>query len=114
MAQNIALKDQTIEHSATGMTPAYDISGFSALDITFIVTEMSGTSPVVDLVLEHSPDKVHWRSLYEDFHQGVFMRKDAVGSETIRICKFSRYIRASWEMGGTSPVVKFEIYATAR
>jgi len=44
----------------------------------------------------------------------VFVRKDAVGSESIRICKSSRYIRAAWEMGGTNPVVKFEIYATAR
>jgi len=114
MAQNFALKDQTIEHSATGMTPAYDVSGFSALDITFIVTEMTGTSPVLDLWLEHSPDKVNWNNLYEDFHQGVFVRKDAVGSESIRICKSSRYIRAAWEMGGTNPVVKFEIYATAR
>ena len=72
------------------------------------------TSPWIDAYFEHSHDGVHWTRLVNDFHQGVFKHMTATGMSTIRINKFARYIRVAWELGGTDPVITFEIKGLAK
>jgi len=114
MADIITMKDQNIEHALTGVTPSLDVSRYKEIYITLGVNEVSGTSPTFDMELEHSSDQENWKSLYEDFQQGIFPRMEAEGTETIRITKFSKYLRASWTIGGTSPSFNYDLSALAR
>jgi len=99
---------------ANGYSEPFDVSSYSEVFITTRVPVMDGTSPTLDVYVEHSFDAVHWTRLVNDFHQGMCKRISNTGSNTIRISKFARYIRAAWELGGTEPVITFEIAGMAR
>jgi len=96
--------------STTGITPVMDVSDFTEMYLTLIVSSVSGTNPTFDLFLQHSADGRIWSVLHDDNKQGVFPRMTGVGTRTIRVTNFAKYIRAKWTIGGTNPLftVNFE------
>jgi len=111
MANVMILKDETIEHDASGITKAFDVSALKVLFLTLVISEVTGTNPTLDLWLEHSADGVNWRNLYDDFKQGAFPRLTATGTRTMQITKFTKFLRASWFMGGSSASFTFDLAA---
>jgi len=100
-----------VESSSTGISPPLDAIDFDEELMTIIVSAVSGTDPKLDVCVQHSADKQNWKNLYGDFLQGIFPRIEAVGNETIRITKFSQYLRVKYSISGTSPsfTVNFEV-----
>ncbi len=114
MPSIIPMKGQSTEQAGTTYGNFVDASGYQEVFVTLTVGTASGTDPTLDVQLQHSPDGVNWKNLFEDFQQGVFPRMEASGSETIRISKFAKYIRPYWTIGGTTPVFSFDLSATMR
>lgn len=86
--------------TATGNGPDLDnlvltSAGGSAV---LSVSAVSGTTPTLDVVLEHSVDGVTWATL------GTFSQQNAVNGEIITFSgTVNRHVRAVHTIGGTSP-----------
>ena len=98
-----------IPEEETGESGSIDVSAFNEVYLTLRNTFVSGTSPTIDLQMEHSPDGTHWKSLCKENNQGLFRRLTSTGSDSITLTDFARFIRAAWTIGGTSPVFTFEL-----
>lgn len=72
------------------------------------VTDASGTTPTLDVVIEDSADNSSWATI------GTFAQLAVEGSERISIAgTVRRYVRARWTIAGTTPSFTF-IVALAR
>lgn len=60
---------------------------------------VSGTTPTLNVKIQHSPDNATW----VDLPNGAFPQKTAAGLSELAIKGFDRYIRAVHDVGGTSP-----------
>ena len=82
-------------------------------DVRLVVTadlqQLSGTSPTVDLQLQHSPDAKVWYDLGSPFPQFT-----AVGNATQVFNDFHSYVRAVVTLGGTSPAASLVVVASTR
>lgn len=66
------------------------------------VTSASGTSPTLDVVIQHSADAMTWVDLV------TFPQVTAAAAERIAVTgTVNRHLRATWTVGGTSPSLTF-------
>lgn len=79
------------------------------LIVTLDVTAASGTTPTLDVKLQHSPDGAQWTDLGTSFAQ-----KTAVGAEAKVFTGVHGYIRTVSTIGGTTPSFTYSVYATGR
>ena len=86
-------------------TAVDDVRLIATLDLQ----HLSGTSPTVDVKLQHSPDAIVWYDLGAPFAQLT-----AVGNETLEFTDFHGYVRAVVTLGGTSPVASLVLVASGR
>lgn len=96
-----------------GVAVAASASGTAAIGYTaqaiFVaeldVTAATGTTPTLNVIVEHSSDSgATWATL------ATFAQKTAAGIEVIRIsAAHGDQIRASWTVGGTTPSFNFTV-----
>lgn len=79
------------------------------LIVTADVQQLSGTSPTVDVKLEHSPDARVWYDLGAPLPQFT-----GVGNATQVFSDFHGYVRAVVTLGGTSPAASLVVVASTR
>ena len=111
---DMKIKTQSNEVSGTGASSSHDMKNYSRATVTLIISQAQGTTRALDLVLQHSPDNSTWSNMFKENLQGLFKRMSAEGQQTILVTKFSRYVRALWEVSGTgSPSFTFTVTAVA-
>ena len=71
--------------------------------LTVAVTAFSGTSPTLDVRLEHSHDNSSWSTV------GSFAQKTGVASETKFFSGLDKFVRIAWTVGGTTPSFTFSV-----
>lgn len=98
---------------ADGTDLALDVEGMTTVALWLEVIAASGTTPTLDVTIEHSRDGIAWSVL------GVFPTVTGVADVPQRFPGVRRYVRARWALGGTSPAFTFavtgealQIYAT--
>jgi len=94
-------------------TDSQDLLNYSEMGIMVNCENMSGITPTLDVVLEHSMNDADWDTLH------TFAQFTAVGKKTLYIPNgtefgFLRYVRAKCTVGGTTPVITFEIHIVGR
>lgn len=94
--------------TATGQTDAIDASGVDELSVFLNVTDVSGTSPTLDVVIQDSPDGTTW------YDKESFTQATAATSEAKRLTNFGKFVRVKYTIGGTTPSFTFEVKATGR
>lgn len=80
-----------------------DCRAFAALRMKLDVTRASGTTPTLDVTLEHSPDGSTWSTL------GTFAQKTAVSSEQKVFGPCHRYVRVKHAITGTGPLFRYTV-----
>ena len=94
--------------TASASGSAYEMGERSTLRLLLDVTVVSGTNPTLDAYVETSNDGSTWRTL------GTFAQKVAASSERQCFAGCDRFVRVSWEIGGTStPTFTFSITGEA-
>lgn len=94
--------------TASSQTGAIEIYG-KELTVTLDVTAVSGTTPTLDVKLQHSPDGSLWSDLGTAFTQ-----KTAVSREVKTFTQMHGYVRVVWTIGGTTPSFTCSVEATER
>lgn len=92
----------------SGNTAAIECYG-KELTVTLDVTAAGGTSPTLDVKLQHSPDGGKWSDLGTAFAQ-----KTGVSREVKAFTQLHGYLRVVWTIGGTGPSFTFSVEATER
>lgn len=94
--------------STTG-TGALDTYGMGSINFIIDVTAVSGTNPVLQVLVDASEDGVNW---------GEFITSQqftATGNERLQqIALGSRYYRFTWVISGTTPSFTFSIMSTLK
>lgn len=67
------------------------------------ITAASGTTPTLDVVIQDTIDGTNWDTV------SSFTQASSTGREVIRISNFSRYMRISYTIGGTTPDFTFSV-----
>ncbi len=70
--------------------------GYNTLRLTLAVTAVGGTSPTLDVTIQHSPDNSTWATLGTAFTQKV-----GAGTERKILTGVDRFVRAHCVVGGT-------------
>jgi len=99
----------SVARTATGGGEIYDTGEAKEFVVTLDVSAASGTTPTLDVKLQHSA----YDSVYQDLST-AFTQKTAVSKETKVFTQFHRYVKATWTIGGTTPSFTFSIKGTAR
>lgn len=94
--------------TATGVGPSVDFEGALEAVILLNVTEVSGTTPTLDVTIQESVDGVVWMTLFS------FAQKTGAGTEVKKTSAFARFLRASWVITGTTPSFTFSLKANAK
>ena len=76
---------------------------FGAMSMTLDVTAASGTTPTLDVIVEHSHDGTTWATL------GSFTQATGVTSETKTFGPCRRFARGKATVGGTTPKFTFTL-----
>lgn len=75
--------------------------------LTLRVDTLGGVDPTLAVEVQTSEDMLDWTTL------GAFTPRTTVGSETKRFPGASRYLRAVWTVGGTTPSITFKVAGEA-
>lgn len=95
--------------TATFNGAAVEIPVGRELIATLDVTAASGTTPTLDVKLQHSPDGAIWSDLGTAFAQ-----KTAIGTEVKVFTGIHGFVRVISTIGGTTPSFTYSVYATGR
>ena len=95
--------------TASGEGVSTDLSNTKELIATLDVTAVGGTTPTLDVKLQHSPDGVKWSDLGTAFAQ-----KTGVAREVKVFTQYHRYVKVVYTIAGTSPSFTFSVEATAK
>ena len=93
--------------TASGNTADIDLSDFSAVELVFKVTAVSGTSPTLDLYFE---GKFEATGDYKVLASQTGITGTGTWFATVNPLIF-RYVRVRWVVGGTSPSFTFTVAA---
>jgi hypothetical protein len=110
------LHPMLVEKVGTDSSDPIDVSEYEELHLMLRISEVRGTA-IVSVRIEHSFDGIHWRNLCWDYLQGVFRQLNSVTSDSIKLTKFSRFIRASWAVDAddaSNSDITFEIAGIGR
>lgn len=96
--------------TASGSSSSHEVPGMTRFAYHLTVTGTpGGTSATLDVTIEDSPDGSNWASV------GSFAQVTAAGTIAYRpVTPTSRYVRASWTLGGTTPDFTFSIALFAK
>lgn len=96
---------EEVDFDATGTGDELDMGAcFGAMTMTLTVSEHAGTTPTLDVVVEHSHDGSTWATL------GSFTQVTTTdGSETKTFGPCRQHIRGKATLGGTNPVYSFTL-----
>ena len=94
--------------TSSGQGAAVEIHG-KELIVTLDVTVVSGTSPTLDVKLEHSPDGAKWTDL-----GAAFAQKTTAGREAKAFTQLHGFVRVNFTIAGTTPSFTFSVEATTR
>lgn len=83
--------------TATETSETLDLGARSTLRLDLGVSAASGTTPTLNVAIEHSKDGVTFTQL------GTFAQKTAISSEHKVFGGADRYVRAVFTVGGTTP-----------
>lgn len=113
MANAVSTIQTSDSKTATYNTDSIDCLDYKEIAVHLNVTNVSGSSPTLDVVLEHSTDDENWETLY------TFSQVTAVASAQIYIPNdtqfgFMRYVRAACTIGGSSPNFTLSIIAVTK
>lgn len=98
----VALIDKTAL-AATFTGDALDLGGpVGAMTLTVTLTAQAGTTPTLDVIVEHSHDNSTWATL-----GSMTQLTTSLAAETKTFGPSRRYIRGKATLGGTSPVYSF-------
>ena len=93
--------------TASGNTTDIDLSDFSAVELEFKVTAVSGTNPTLDIYFEGKFEATgDWKTLASQ----TGITSTGIWFLTVDPLVF-RYIRVRWVVGGTSPSFTFTVAA---
>ncbi len=95
--------------TASGEGSSTDLENTRELIVTLDVSAASGTSPTLDVKIQHSPDGVKWSDLGTAFAQ-----KTGVAREVKVFTQYHRYVKVVYTIAGTSPSFTFSVEATAK
>lgn len=95
--------------TASGEGLSTDLGNTKELVVTLDVSAVGGTTPTLDVKLQHSPDGVKWSDLGTAFGQ-----KTGVSREVKAFTQYHRYVKAVYTIGGTAPSFTFSVEATAK
>jgi len=99
----------TAARTATFNGATVEIPVGRELIATLDVTAASGTTPTLDVKLQHSPDGAIWSDLGTAFAQKV-----AAGTEVKTFTGIHGFLRVVSTIGGTTPSFTYSVYATGR
>lgn len=81
-------------------------SGENSEAIVYLdITAASGTTPTLNVVIQDTIDGTNWDTV------SSFTQASSTGREVKRISNFSRYMRISYTVGGTTPNFTFSVKA---
>jgi hypothetical protein len=95
--------------STSGNSSGFDTAGLAALNVSFVLTAISGTGAYVQFHVQTSDDNTNWAT-YADTAR-------LTTTQTVRYQSFrqaGRYYRYSWDIAGTLPSVTFNIITTIK
>ena len=95
--------------TASGEGSSIDLENTRELIVTLDVSAASGTTPTLDVKIQHSPDGVKWSDLGTAFAQ-----KTGVSREVKVFTQYHRYVKTVYTIAGTSPSFTFSVEATAK
>jgi hypothetical protein len=112
-SNEVKLVQAEASKTVTAVTPSVDCLNFNEACIEMNITNVSGTLPTLDMVIQHSHDNVNWSTLY------TFSQKTATGNNVRYIPDgtvygFLRYLRGSYTIGGTTPNFTFSLNIVAK
>lgn len=94
--------------TANGTGSSFDLGDRTLLQLTLDVTSLSGTSPTIAVVLEHSRTGSDWATV------GLFPTCIAAGAHRLNVPDVLRFVRAKWTITGTaSPSLTFAVTGLA-
>lgn len=97
---------EEVDLGATKTGDAEDLVGpVGAMTATLTVSAASGTTPTLDVIVEHSHDGTTWATL------GSFTQATAAGAETKTFSPIRRHVRGKATVGGTTPLFSFTLSA---
>jgi len=89
--------------NAPGSGPGVAMGEAATLRVDLVVTAVTGTTPVLTVVLEHSPDGQSWST------HSSFTAITAAGTQRKVAAGLDRFIRCSWSLTGTTPSATFRV-----
>jgi hypothetical protein len=89
--------------TANGSGSALSMGHSHTLRLTLDVTAASGTSPTLDVAVQHSADGTTW------VQHSTFAQATAVSSQRKVVSGLDRYVQCSWTLGGTTPSFTFSV-----
>ena len=95
--------------TVSGEGASLDLGNTRELIVTLDVSAASGTSPTLDVKLQHSPDGSIWSDLGTAFAQ-----KTGVAREVKVFTQYHRYVKVVYTIAGTTPSFTFSVEATAK
>jgi hypothetical protein len=100
---------QSSAKTASSASAVFDVSDVDQLILTLNVTAASGTSPTLDVKVQHSVDAGTWTDLV------TFTQKIASGTEDKAVTTpFHGKIKVVYTVGGTTPSFTFGVKATVK
>lgn len=94
--------------TSDGQGNSVDVSRWETGVVFINVTAVSGTSPMLTITLEGSPDNSTFYDLHDETGRPVRIPPlTAVSSFAVPISGFGKYLRVAYEVDGTSPSVTF-------
>lgn len=95
--------------TTSGEGSSIEIAEKKELIVTLDVTVVSGTTPTLDVKLQHSPDGSKWSDLGTAFAQKI-----AAGREVKAFTQFHKFVKVVYTIAGTTPSFTFSVEATAK
>lgn len=93
--------------TSNGSSASVDLGVRTTVELVLAVTVVSGSSPTLAVVVEHSDDEVLWNTL------GSFASVSAAGRSALRLPGALRYVRVRWTLGGGTPSFTFSVRGRA-
>lgn len=103
----ITLHSATTPEIASGIGLSVDLGARTLLELTLDVSVMTGTSPALAVVVEHSQTTADWALV------GTFIAFAGIGAKNLVIPNARRYVRVSWTIAGTLPSITFAVTGVA-
>jgi len=90
------------------LSPGFDLSAYRHLTTVLVVRDAGGTSPTLDITLEHSMDGENWFTLV------TFPQATGPTTHPEVSSDFGRFVRARSQYGGTGPWFTYSLIGIAR